>query len=217
VATGSDDTEVSTGCQWVFEPLGESGRFAIRNRHFGNYIGEVTENEETFPMTETPAAFAIVSPSRAVFAFALDGDESHSLHSKGTGDSRVVRWNATETSTQWELLEVKSDDMMQLQERLADAVNSAHALLNTAGTARGYESRPVKITPELLYSNAPHTGNNGSDKFTSWYVILDNNTDTYFHSSWTGGKESADGLNHYIRIEAPEGETFHEFSLTYIT
>ncbi|MDE5659412.1 MAG: M60 family metallopeptidase [Muribaculaceae bacterium] len=217
VATGSDDTEVSTGCQWVFEPLGESGRFAIRNRHFGNYIGEVTENEETFPMTETPAAFAIVSPSRAAFAFALDGDESHSLHSKGTGDSRVVRWNATETSTQWELLEVKSADMMQLQERLADAVNSAHALLNTAGTARGYESRPVKITPELLYSNAPHTGNNGSDKFTSWYVILDNNTDTYFHSSWTGGKESADGLNHYIRIEAPEGETFHEFSLTYIT
>lgn len=217
VATGGDDTEVSTGCQWVFEPLGESGRFAIRNRHFGNYIGEVTENEVTFPMTETPAAFAIVSPSRAVFAFALDGDESHSLHSKGTGDSRVVRWNAAETSTQWELLEVESADMMQLQERLADAVNSAHALLNTAGTATGYEARPVKITPELLYSNAPHTGNNGSDKFTSWYVILDNNTDTYFHSSWTGGKESADGLNHYIRIEAPEGETFHEFSLTYIT
>ncbi len=84
--------------------------------------------------------------------------------------------------------------------RLEDLIEMTRALANELAEIEESVD-PIALNASLLESNACHTGN-GSDKFTSWNVLLDNNLDTYFHSTYAGN--STDGLDHYIKIELPE-------------
>ena len=73
----------------------------------------------------------------------------------------------------------------------------------------------IELNESLFFSNAPHTGN-GGDKFTSWNVLLDNNADTFFHSNYDN-RNTADGLDHYIRVELPETVEPEDLVFSYVT
>ena len=66
----------------------------------------------------------------------------------------------------------------------------------------------------MLYTNAPCTDTRYGDQFTSWQVLFDDNAGTFFHSEYAN-KESADGLDHYLRVDMGEGKSIMNFTFTY--
>lgn len=100
-------------------------------------------------------------------------------------------------------------------DRLVELIEQTRKLAGTVAKVNE-QVVPVTLTENDMYSNAPHTGS-GSDKFTTWNVLFDNNLNTYFHSSYDN-VESADGLDHYIRISLPEILTpSAEYIFSYVT
>ena len=66
----------------------------------------------------------------------------------------------------------------------------------------------------MLYSNAPYYGYASNDKFNGWHVLFDGDANTYFHSDYSGD-DSADGLDHYLRVDMGEGNSIKNFTFTY--
>ncbi|MBQ8629943.1 MAG: leucine-rich repeat protein, partial [Prevotella sp.] len=66
----------------------------------------------------------------------------------------------------------------------------------------------------VLYTNAPCTNTVYGDQFTSWNVLFDGQASTFFHSEYAE-KESADGLDHYLRVDMGEGNSVTYFTFTY--
>ena len=52
----------------------------------------------------------------------------------------------------------------------------------------------------MLYTNAPCTNTQYGDQFVGWHVLFDNDPATFFHSEYSD-VESADGLDHYLRVD----------------
>ena len=67
----------------------------------------------------------------------------------------------------------------------------------------------------MLYSNAPYYGYASDDRFNGWHVLFDGDANTYFHSDYSGD-DSADGLDHYLRVDMGEGNSIKDFTFTYI-
>ena len=66
----------------------------------------------------------------------------------------------------------------------------------------------------MLYTNAPCTNTTYGDQFQGWHVLFDNNPNTIFHSEYNR-VESADGLDHYLRVDMGENKTVGKFTFTY--
>ena len=107
------------------------------------------------------------------------------------------------------------------------ATLAAGAAINLpAGPAKeGYEfvkwdletAVPIDIASNadaMLYTNAPCTDTRYGDQFTSWQVLFDGNAGTFFHSEYANN-ESADGLDHYLRVDMGEGKSITSFTFTY--
>ena len=67
---------------------------------------------------------------------------------------------------------------------------------------------------EMLYTNAPCTNTQWGDEFKGWDMLFDNDANTFFHSEY-GGTQTADGLDHYIRVDMGEGNDIGVFKFTY--
>ena len=67
----------------------------------------------------------------------------------------------------------------------------------------------------MLYTNAKCTNEKWGDQFTSWNVLFDGNASTFFHSEYSAGVNSEDGLDHYLRVDMGEGKSVSKFTFTY--
>lgn len=76
---------------------------------------------------------------------------------------------------------------------------------------------PISTQDEQYSSNALYTGENSGDRLTTWSVLYDGNTNTYFHSTYNAN--TSDGENHYIKIDmlAPTSEEETHLLLKYST
>ena len=66
----------------------------------------------------------------------------------------------------------------------------------------------------MLYTNAPCTNMMYGDQFVGWHVLFDGDPATFFHSEYSD-VESADGLDHYIRVDMGENQSVSLFTFTY--
>ena len=67
----------------------------------------------------------------------------------------------------------------------------------------------------MLYTNAPCTNTQWGDQFVSWNVLFDGDASTIFHSEYSDGVDSKDGLDHYLRVDMGEDNAVKKFSFTY--
>ena len=74
----------------------------------------------------------------------------------------------------------------------------------------------LKLDESMLYTNAPNTNTTWGEEFKDWTVLLDDNVETFFHSEY-GGRQTPDGLDHYIRVDVGENMSIGEFTFTYTT
>ncbi|MDE6019153.1 MAG: M60 family metallopeptidase [Muribaculaceae bacterium] len=114
-----------------------------------------------------------------------------------------------------EAYEILNEAMTRNRTRLEDIVEKTLALLEELGDVSD-SVMPVGLTNESFSSNACHM-EGGSDQFTTWDVLLDNNHNTYFHSTYSRNG-TPDGLDHWISIELPEVAGDNEgYVFSYVT
>ncbi len=79
-------------------------------------------------------------------------------------------------------------------------------------------SAPINIKENadaMLYTNAPCTDERWGDQFVGWHVLFDDDAETFFHSEYSSGVDSEDGLDHYLRVDLGEGNELSSFTFTY--
>ncbi len=123
-------------------------------------------------------------------------------------DKNLAYWNSTgatdDDGSSFAFLDV---------EGFNTTVDKIDNMLKDAGVE--YSARNL-ATEETLYSNAPCTDTRYGDQFTSWKVLFDGNTSSFFHSEYAAGKTSIDKLDHYLRVDAGEQGT-NSIIFTYTT
>ena len=200
--------------QWFLE-LQPSGQYRIRNYTYDTYINSPASGSTTCTMGTAELVFTLVpnATRRGYFALQANGASGSSLHLAQGGN--VIFYSNTDPSN-WAITLASSRELVAERNLTSDLLEYTDALLAEAGTVEVGDSYPVNFTVDSFYSNAPYTaGAAGShDNFSSWNVLLDGNFGTYFCSDYSGA-DSADGIDHYIRMEYPGEGSFRHINLWY--
>lgn len=200
--------------QWILETTGEENNFYIKNLHTNKYISTTKKQSANIPLSDTPQSYSLVIIEHGIYSFAPDNEAKFGIHIDA--GNNVVQWNTTSTPTQWTLVKTSTPEIIEQRALLSQKISEAQEILFSSGDMKRREPKEIVFPESNYYTNAPYKGNN-SDKFTTWSVIYDNNPATYFHSNYDNNIDSEDGLDHYIRMKAPDKTDFRFFDLSYIT
>ena len=118
------------------------------------------------------------------------------------------------------------DDLAAAKEALQTLIEQTNSLLETSATVTASEKeQATKLALQTtndqadahLYCNAPHSDKNSTDysPASEGYWLLDGDNTTFLHTNWDNNINSADGLDHYIRVYS--AEALDKFTFTYTT
>ena len=210
-AAATDLTKASQ--QWVMESATEKDTYYIKNKSTSKYLGTLDRSVQISANVETQSsakAYKLYNLGNALWALQCQTDkEQMSLHTDGEG--KVVGWSHTASDNDgswWYLTAVEVDETAAAYAELQTLMAQTEELLAQMGNI-GTEA--ITLTADKYDSNAKYTVE-GSDKFTSFDVLFDNNSGTFFHSDYSGNAPDAD---HYISMNT--GQQLQAFNLHYTT
>ena len=93
----------------------------------------------------------------------------------------------------------------------------ASLFITIGAMAQSYTFEKITLTEDMLYTNAPCTNTQWGDQFTSYTVLLDNNSNTFLHTEYANNGASLDGLDHYLRVDLGAGNEISAFKFNYTT
>ncbi len=96
----------------------------------------------------------------------------------------------------------------------------ASLFITIGAMAQTYEFELIDLksnADQMLYTNAPCTHTQWGDQFTSWQVLFDDNVGTFLHTEYANNGASADGLDHYLRVDLGAGNEISAFKFSYKT
>lgn len=208
--------------QWVFEPASQ-GKYYIKNVKTGRYLDAPVKNQS---MTSSAA------DKRAALSVDWKTDFNYAyIHLDGCGlnyntGTKVIGWDAQDHwNSQWMLTKVATDELQEAIINLDETIATAKQLMNKAGNVDGAPRQITfdpQISDEVFFSNAKCKSTLYGDQFTSFIVVNDTTSSTFFHSDYSGA-DSDDGLDHYIGIDLGLQEdgvtpvTLTDFHIGYIT
>ncbi|MCM1029510.1 MAG: M60 family metallopeptidase [Pseudoflavonifractor sp.] len=205
---------------WVFEPAG-GNKYYIKNVSTGNYIQIPQKNEALVTAANKPEALTLDFVDDLKNAFI--NVNGCAINFK-TGN-QVIGWDASaHLNSQWLLTKVSTAPLQEAIVRLEENIATGQQLLAKAGTVDG-EPRQITFDPQVsddvFFSNAKCKSTQHGDQFTSFIVVNDTTSSTFFHSDYSGSN-SDDGLDHYIGINLGENEdgtpvTVTNFHIGYTT
>lgn len=203
LAIAPADSADDPAAKWILEKLPE-GKLALRNVKFNKYVAYVGQNSKPIVLADTVVSYTRVTINTDTLAFyPTQFNANQSLHYNTS--QGIVRWSYNNApGSHWIVSMAEDTETVSARNRLNELVTQTETLMNELCSIKASDEEPValQLDPELMYSNAPYNGN-GNDKFTSFSVLLDKDHATYFHSDYSGA-DSADGLDHYIRITMPD-------------
>lgn len=197
---------------WEYEgALSDLDRITEKSEEIITRAGTVTETESGVVVTLNPE-YNFVTEEMLVNLYNLVKRARNWGILKSVPTTDEIKALVVELEEAYAVLE---EAMARNKTRLEELMTSTRELIDAIGEAQD-STVPVGLTAANLYSNAIHK-ESGSDKFSSWNVLLDNNTNTYFHSTYSKSN-TPDGLDHYIRIELPEAAAEgEEYVFSYVT
>lgn len=147
---------------------------------------------------------------------------SKQLLANGEATKNDLTTQYTALKTQYDILlatynAAKTVDLTAAQTALQDVIDDTQTLLDECGSVSIVKAK-VTLQSTDVYCNAPYTGSNAGDvsvQGTDGYHLLDGNKATYLHTDYSGSN-SADGLDHYIRVYVGENG-IGQFRMLYTT
>lgn len=205
--------------KWYLEL--RDGAYAVKSKAKGAYMAPITNNSEQMKVngTTSPATFKLQDMDNGSFSLVCTVHNGKPVH-MDAGHNVVGWYDATIKGSHWQLTAVEVDDLNQNKADLGLLVDQTAALLNQMAVVRSAVALQTTDAqaPGYLYCNAPYLGKNsdysGADK---GYNLLDNDPGTHLHTDYNTGNTSADGLEHYLRVDLGAGNSLKEFVLNYVT
>ena len=194
---------------WYFEPSDTEGKYYVKNAATSTYVGKISRGSQLYAsVTETKDAEKYELRDMGNGNMALIAGQG--MHCSSSQGHIIVGWDADSDATQWTIVDVQAyDELYKLAAKTETLIETMAEEITVAGETE------VALTADNYYSNATYTVQNNNDKFTSYSVLCDNNTSTYFHSDYN--ESTAPNENHYIRMDMGEGNALQSFKLNYTT
>ena len=149
--------------------------------------------------------FDIANSQKAGYIIVKDHDnENNYWNDRG---SNLAYWNSTDAT---------DDDGSSFHFVEAAPVVTALDFIKESEAKYTLQVTPIdlKNNTDMLYCNAPCTNTSWGDQFEGhWEYLFDDNPATILHSEY-GGATSADGLDHYIRVDMGENNTIGALQFT---
>lgn len=213
------DGVYDTSFQWVFETVdADANKYRIKNVATGHYI-TTTEKKGTTPKLGTKAqacTFNVVEDGRGEYVIYQEDNNSMALHINTDGDAKAVPPIIVEShweGSHWTLGLISAAGRGGAQARLKQIVAEAKSIMPMGGSV-SVDGTPIELSADRITTNAPYNGDNEADRFTSFDVLLDGDTKTYFHSDYAAG---APTTNHRLEIDLGEGNETQSFQVIWTT
>lgn len=211
--------------QWKFVTVNaDENRYKIQNVATGKYMGPIdpslSNDEIRSQITVTTKAseagiFTLRALDNGAYAVMNNGDDRYSIHiGQGSATGPVMQWGSDAGASQWYLRLLEPNTKNSLIARLEQLLAESEDLLSKAGTFV-INGENIELTGDMYFSNAKCTNEQFGDQFTSFDVLCDNNSVTYFHSNYGAGN-TEDGKNHYIGIDLGEGKSLNSIQINWL-
>lgn len=108
-----------------------------------------------------------------------------------------------------------------LKTKLSTLIDNTNALINQCGSVTYTQGEPIEVILQAdkptedwyISSNADQNTGGGSSDGGGIAALVDNNSDTYFHTRWGGAVVDEP---HYIQVDMGEGNIIQSFKFSYM-
>ena len=214
--TGAETNSNSSSQQWVLESAGSENTFYIKSKSTNYYLGNLAQSTKISATADKAGATPYLAFDLGAGLWALQcqtESDKQSLHCDGWSD--IVGWyhTASDNDGSWWYLNAVESESSLSKFLLEDLIEQTETLINTVGSVERVKSK-LTLSEENYKSNAECKNTNYGDQFTSYSVLCDNNSATFFHSDYS---DQAPKEHHYIRMDVGESSKLKEFTLWYTT
>lgn len=209
-AEGVDNA--ADAAKWQFVSTNTSGVYNVKNMT-GVYCPAISTST-SMTVTDEPAenaTYVLQDLGYGLWAISLTPTaDNTSFHSAANDSYNIVGWGAGSDASKWYLTAVEANETTKNTAELQVLIAKTEALKNLVGTVAltGKVGLQADNSDANYYitSNATESGHEPK-------LLVDNNTETYFHTNWSSGIATA-GENHYLQIDFGDAPV-EEFTFNY--
>lgn len=222
VTTSTVPTTEETASLWQLNAGNYDTFYSLKNQSAGKYIrypqkeGNDYVNGQQFVLTTDLTTFVVEEFSIGKFTIKDLGSQKYFNDYGGSGN--VKTYGSIDDGSKWEIVYLPIDETMEERAKLEDQILLTQVLIDEVGYAN-YEQLVLQKDPNqanYLYCNAPHSTDDGNGVDGDYVKNLtDGNTGSYLHTVWSGN--SADGENHYLRVDLGSGNELDIIRFVYAT
>lgn len=210
---------VTDDYKWEFVSSGTDGLYYLRNVGQSTYAGSVT-------ISNPVQATATTADESCLYSVTSRGDGSFLLKSKNGNDYsymheaanyKTVGWEQSATASHWYITRVGQTDLSDAYAQLDEMMTLTQVEVDRAMASMKTLQCTDASADYYIWSNAAHNDLNPSylepEPNGVVSALLDNNTATYYHSSWWANP----GEYHYLAVDLGEGNGLDKFAFSYTT
>ena len=208
--TGDNMTTTTTAGnaeRWKFVASNREGEYYLQAQSTQKYVSAISQSSQAVvAKADTTAALRFRLIDQGLGKWAIKGDaDMKCFHSAANDSYKIVGWNQGSDASHWniELVEQTADNAARLD--LLTAISDAQSLLALLGqnytTAGEYR---VALTAGMLSTNHQETTEGPIAN------LIDGNTGTYFHSSWS----VATSDKHYWQVDLGDENLIKDFKFS---
>ena len=202
---------------WYFEASETEGSYYLKNKNTSTYPGNVETSTFIYATaTSTSDAHAYKLRDMGNGLWALEGNTALHL---GAANYKygVLGWGADATASQWYITAVdvneNAEALFSLQGMVEKTKDLAGEMANVQYSGKLALQAVSESEPYYLSTNACHNTLNNASDGQGLAGLLDDDTETFFHSDY-GGKISN---THYLQVDLGSGNTMSKFAFNYTT
>lgn len=209
-------------CIWTLEfhsydGADQSPRFKLKNKETGLYLAAADDQNKTaeIPMVKSSSAgiWTIKQGNQGEWTLCSDGNWKLALQISGGAETGTIGvWGGDDVNGKWQLRLNSASKKGGNQAALRQLIADSRELLPQGGSIN-IVGDAINLTADQITTNAKFIQEGHADNFTSFDVLLDVNTDTYFHSNWANGGASTDGKDHRLDFDLGEGNSTSSFTI----
>lgn len=210
IVIGEITNNASDAQMWYFEASSEMGKWFVKNKSTRTYAKSISTSQPldaSAATTSEAAAYQLRSLGDGLFALV----ENNGMHCASSQSYNVVGWGVDASATQWYITAVEVDEEAILRKDLQKLMEQTEELIDEMGDV---SEQKLALTESDYKSNAECKNTTYGDQFTSYSVLCDNNTNTFFHSDYSN---QAPKEYHYIRMDVGSGQELMKFKMHYTT
>ncbi|MBR4297383.1 MAG: discoidin domain-containing protein [Bacteroidaceae bacterium] len=199
---------------WYIEAAEEQNRYYLKNKLTGKYAGDVQSGMKAEQELADAYAYQLCEKGTGVYAFV----GSNGLHCSTSNEQhKIVGWTADADASQWYITAIELDDALEERTKLEETIYKTTALINEMADALPIQNFKLQTEDQTaafyLSTNACYNTLSGKTDGQGLTGLLDESTETYFHSDYSGNAEGT----HYLQVDLGVNHNIVHFKFNYAT